>query len=136
MKNLRIERIEQSSHCERYVVKGDSERFGIDAILYESYSLEQCEAYIIKNGGTAKVTASKVVDNAKTVKSMKSKGFKVTEKSNGNYVVDYKLSGKLRSVSCKNFCYAADFVWNMANTKEIGAEVNHRMCAFFGKRCI
>lgn len=42
-------RIEQSEFGSTYLVKGDSERFGVDAILYESYSWVHCMDWIAKS---------------------------------------------------------------------------------------
>lgn len=46
--NVRIERNELGS---TYLVKGDSERFGVDAILYESYIWVYCVDWIGKSMG-------------------------------------------------------------------------------------
>lgn len=42
MKNIRIEKTNNRT----YVVKADTERFGIQSIMFESYSLEECKRYI------------------------------------------------------------------------------------------
>lgn len=53
-KNMHTEKTAQGT----YVVKGDSTRFGKDAILYESYKESDCDAWIEKETKKSKTTAN------------------------------------------------------------------------------
>lgn len=107
-----------------YLVRGDSERFGKNAILFESFKKSECEAYVGRNGGTP------------TDKTMSCKGFRVTRKiKDGSFSVEFNLNGRQRKSIFPNFQRAAMFVWDMANNNDHGAMVNHKMCRVFGELC-
>ncbi len=120
MKNFTISKCPTK---DTYLVRGDSERFGKNAILFESYKKTDCEAYVERKGGTAKN------------KTMTCKGFRVTRKiKDGSYTVEYDLNGR-RKQAFPNFQQAAMFVFGMANNSNHGAIVNQKMCAVFGELC-
>lgn len=69
------------------------------------------------------------------MKRMQCKGFIIAERANGAFFVKYTSRGlgKTWSATVPDFNAAGDWVWNMADNHDIGREVNHKMCAKWGR---
>lgn len=69
------------------------------------------------------------------MKVMRCKGFTIKEMADGTFRCEYKSKGlgKTYSATLPDFCAAGEWVWNIADNHDIGREVNHKMCARWGR---
>lgn len=68
------------------------------------------------------------------MKKMQFRGFTIKEFADGKFSASYKSSlGKTYSIERVSYCECGEWVWNIADNHDIGAEANHRMCRKWGR---
>ncbi len=66
------------------------------------------------------------------MKTLRGKGFRITEKANGKFKVCLvEKNGKTYEKDNLSFREAGAWVYEMADNNDIGAHVNHKMCEKF-----
>ena len=117
MKNINISKTDNRT----WVVKADTERFGIQEIMFESYKREECVKYAEQYG---------YVERKRNVRKLDYKGMSFKENQDETFTVTSD-KGKYQNV-CATFGHATSWIYNMAANNDIGNEFVRKICEAYG----